>query len=429
VTPTAAPARRGRGDLLVVGAALTTGVLGVVTLVVAQQHLGLDAFAPLAQLWTIWAVLAAGLTFSFQQWAAVQDVDRTSLLPGGAATRPLVGLALMGVAIFLLTTGLRETIFGSSAMVWPVAAGLLPFGTAFNGVRRGQLARHRQRLGLAAVIAGENAIRLVVTVTLVVLDADPVWFAGALLSGFLVVFGPTVGESAVADEPDRAGMATLGASATAGFLAYAFMFGSPLLLALAGGNAAEVSALFLVLTGVRLPFIVLQAVVPQLAVALATSTDRARSLVRVRRAILLTAVVGTVAGILVGYALGDLVIGTVFSIRGEVAAVAYGLLAGASILSACALIATVALVVERRSRRILVAWGLPTVSAVVVTASGVIAEPTALATWLLAAHATVAVLALIPPRAGQAGSRLDEPTSNSDATHSSRPQRRPGDSR
>lgn len=424
MTSIVAPSRRGRGDLLVVGAALTTGVLGVVTLIVAQRHLDLEAFAPLAQLWTIWAILAAGLTFSFQQWAAVQAVDRRSLLPGGSATRPLLALLAIGLALFLVTSGLRQTIFGSSSMVWPTAAALLPLGTAFNGVRRGQLARHRRRRGLAAAIAGENAIRLVVTTALVVLDADAVWFAGALLSGFLVVLGPTGGESAIADRPDRAGMVTLGASATAGFLAHAFMFGSPLLLALAGGDSAAVSALFLVLTGVRLPFIVLQAVVPQLAVALATSPDRARSLAGVRRAILLTATIGTAAGMLVGYLLGDVVIGTVFAIRGEVAATTYSLLAGASILSACALIATVGLVVERRSRQIILAWGLPALSAVIVTASGMIAEPTTLAAWLLVAHATVAVLALIPSGPGP-GDRLDEPTPTRNAAHPIRHPRRP----
>jgi hypothetical protein len=413
VTPVVA--RRPRNDLLVVGAALTTGVLGVVTLVLAQQALGLEEFAPLAQLWTLWAVLAAAFTFSFQQWAAVQNVDRTSMLPGGTATRPLVGLLLLGLAIFLTTAALRETIFGSSSMVWPAAAAVLPIGTAFNGVRRGQMARYRQPRGLAAVIAGENAIRLVVTVALVAIDARPGWFALALLSGFLVVFGPTPGVSAVVDEPDRAGMAALGASATAGFLAYAFMFGSPLLLALAGGEPSAVSALFLVLTGVRLPFIVLQAVVPQLAVTLATSADRARSLANVRRATALTAVVGTLTGVAVGYALGDITIGTVFSIRGEITALTYGLLAGASVMSACALIATVALVVERRSRRILLAWGIPAVGAVFTTASGVIADPTALATWLLAAQATVVVLALLPPGRVLRGRHLDDPTPDSHA--------------
>ena len=56
---------------------------GAITLIVSQRYLDLDSFAPLAQLWTIWAVLAAGLTFSFQQWAAVHGVSRGDLFPAG----------------------------------------------------------------------------------------------------------------------------------------------------------------------------------------------------------------------------------------------------------------------------------------------------------------------------------------------------------
>jgi hypothetical protein len=396
-TPTAV-ARRGPGDLLVLGAALTTGALGAVTLIIAQRHLDLQAFAPLAQLWTIWAVLAAGFTFSFQQWAAVQEVDRRSLLPGGAGSRLLVGLLLIGLAILVLTGVARETIFQSPSMVWPIAAALLPIGTAFNGVRRGQLARHRLRRHLAGVIAGENAIRLAVTLVLVGLDAEPEWFAVAVLAGFVVVIGPTRGTSAISEAPDRAGRATLGAAATAGFLAHAFMFGSPILLALAGASASEVSALFLVLTGVRMPFIVLQAVVPQLAVSLAASPDRPASIARVRRTLVVFATVGASVGALGGFLLGDLIIGTVFGIRGDVSAATYGLLAGSSVLAASALVATVVLVVERRTRRILIAWGLPAASAIVVTLTGTIDQGVALATWLLVAHASVALLALVPAR-------------------------------
>lgn len=413
-TPTVV-ARRGPGDLLVLGAALATGALGAVALIIAQRHLDLEAFAPLAQLWTIWAVLAAGFTFSFQQWAAVQDVNRRSLLPGGAGSRLLVGLLLLGLAILVLTGITREVIFQSPSMVWPIAAALLPMGTAFNGVRRGQLARHRLRRHLAGVIAGENAIRLAVTLVLVGLDAEPEWFAVAVLAGFAVVIGPTRGTSAISEAPDQVGRATLGAAATAGFLAYAFMFGSPLLIALAGASATEVSALFLVLTGVRMPFIVLQAVVPQLAVSLAASPDRSGSIAKVRRTIVVFATLGTAAGAFGGLVLGDLIIGSVFGIRGDVTAAAYALLAGSSVLAASALVATVVLVVEGRNRRILVAWGLPAVSAIAVTLTGTIDQTVTLATWLLLAHASVALLALVPvrpdlaehPDAGQR-SRTDE---------------------
>ena len=138
--------------------------------------------------------------------------------------------------------------------------------------------------------------------------AHAVWFAFALLAGFLVVVGPTV--PSPASPATASGVGALSAAAAAGFLAYAFMFGSPLLLAAAGGSAAEVSALFLVLAGVRIPFLVLQAVVPQLAVGLAASADLPGKPATTRRRLALIVcawlkfVVGAGA-----YVFGDVVIG------------------------------------------------------------------------------------------------------------------------
>ena len=387
---------RRHNDLVVPGAAIATGVLGALTLILAQRQLDLVAFAPLAQLWTIWAVLAAGLTFSFQQWAAIHDVGRRSLLPGASGQRLLWSVLGLGVALLVVTSVARQTVFQSDSMVWPLAASTLPIGTALNGVRRGQLARHTRPLGLAAVIAGENAIRLAVTVGLIIVDAEAEWFALALLAGFAVVLGPTGGKATRISSGGGDGFGTLGAAATAGFLAYAFMFGSPILLAVAGGDAEQVSALFLVLTGVRMPFVVLQAVVPQLAVKLAAAADPATAIASVRRRVVVVWVGGVAVASTLGYLFGDLIIGGVFGIRGDVEPMVYAMLAAASVTSACALVATVTLVVEGRSRRIALAWGVPALSALVVTWSGLIADTFWLATWLLIAHATVALLALGP---------------------------------
>lgn len=388
---TAEPAHRE----LVVVAALLTGVAGGVTLIVTQSQLGLEKFAPIAQLWTIWAVLAAGLTFSFQQWAAINPVHRTSLITGRENLRVLIAITALVVALFVGCYVARSALFHSDAIVWPASAALLPVGTALNGVRRGELARVSNRTGLAAVIAGENLIRLAVTVALIVAGSGAGWFAIALLSGFAVVFGPVGGHDAV-EGRSQASVATLGASAIAGFLAHAFMFGSPLLLTAAGGDSASVSALFLVLAGVRVPFVILQALVPQLAVSLDTAEDTAALASAVRRRIAIAAVgLGTIAAA-AGWVLGDLVIGTVFGISGEVDRASYALLAAGSVLAACALIATVVLVVEGRSGRIVLAWGVPAVSAAVVTATGAVSDIHVLASWLLLVHVMVTAVAVAP---------------------------------
>ena len=101
-------------------AALVTGIAGAVTLIVSQRHLGLDVMAPLAQLWTIWAVMAAGLTFSFQQWAAIHPVRLGALLERDHR-RIGVAIALLAVAVGLVGAIWQEQLFHSSSGVWPRA--------------------------------------------------------------------------------------------------------------------------------------------------------------------------------------------------------------------------------------------------------------------------------------------------------------------
>jgi len=394
VTTDAEPAVRSRRrQSVLIAAALVTGAAGAITLIVSQRHLDLDAFAPLAQLWTIWAVLAAGLTFSFQQWAAVHGARRRDIMPGGSAPRVGAALVAGSIALLVITTLARDALFHSSSWVWPIAAAMLPFGTAVNGIRRGELARARHLVGLGGVIAGENLIRLTVSLLLITLDADAPWFAAAMLAGFLVVVGPSAPEGE--REPATAGMGTLSTAALAGFLAYAFMFGSPLLLAAAGGTAVEVSALFLVLTGVRIPFVVLQAVVPQLAVGLTNAADRSRAVATTRRTLGVVALAGSSAAAVAGHFLGDVIIGSVFGIRGEVGDTSYALVSAASVFAACALVGTVVLVVEGRPRHIAVAWGVPAATAPFVVATGAIADTVLLSLWLAASQATVAIITLV----------------------------------
>lgn len=389
-------ARSGRRDGVLVAAALITGATGATTLIVSQRYLELDSFAPLAQLWTIWAVLAAGLTYSFQQWAAVHGVTRGDLLPGGSAARVTVALCAASATMLVITTSTRDGLFHSTSWAWPAAAAALPIGTALNGVRRGELARQHRRTSLGVIIAGENAIRLAVSLALISLNAGAAWFAFALLAGFLVVLGPAGSSPPPGDATN--GLGALGAAAAAGFLAHAFMFGSPLLLAAAGGTASDVSALFLVLAGVRIPFVMLQAVVPQLAVGLATSADLPLAVSKTKRWLVLITLGGSVSAATGGYVLGDAVIGSIFGIRGEVDAKTYALLAGAAVLAACALVATVVLVVEGRPRRVALAWAVPVATVPIVIATGVAGETALLALWLVAVQATVVGIELVPPR-------------------------------
>ncbi len=171
----------------------------------------------------------------------------------------------------------------------------------------------RQRCGLAAVILGENAIRLDRGEHRSSQSTHP--HPGSLWpccqDSWWSSDRPVPGPSTPVEAHGTSGIGALGAAAAAGFLAYAFMFGSPILLTSWQAEApSDVSALFLVLTGVRMPFVVLQAVVPQLAVGARPCARppavRCRELAGSWRAV---AVLGSSAAAAAGYFFGDLIIG------------------------------------------------------------------------------------------------------------------------
>jgi hypothetical protein len=244
------------------------------------------------------------------------------------------------------------------------------------------------------VIAGENAIRLVGTIALVAVGASNLWFGVVLLCGFLIAFTPSRGSRAqgeMAAPPPPSG--PLVAAAVVGLCSHAFLFGAPLILALSGGSADAVAWMFLVLTSVRAPFILLQGVIPQLAASLAGDPDDHRR----RRLVLLIGLACTVGAVLAavaGVLLGDPIVGRVFDILGKVDPAVYGLIAASSVLSAALLVATVVLVAEQRPRPLGIAWSIPIAGTVLATWLGLVDSLPAMATWLLLGHGILAVLIL-----------------------------------
>ena len=90
---------------------------------------------------------------------------------------------------------------------------------------------------------------------------------------------------------------------------------------------------------------------------------------------------------LLGAALGDLVVGTIFDIRGEVSARSYAAVSAAAVLSVTATLATVQLVAEQRNRLLLVGWSVPLLAAVAIAVVGRMTEVDDIALGLVALHA------------------------------------------
>jgi hypothetical protein len=355
------PGQRSSDAMLVVASGVS-GVAGAAFVLISRGALGLTEFAPVAQLWTIWSLGAASLLFAYQQWAI-----QAGVVTMRSAVRNLKGAPLNVFLVSVLGASLvlvvfRSRLFHVGTLWWPVAAIMILIGTTFIGIGRGILAGANRSRDLGISVAGENVIRCLLAAAIVGFGGSRGMYAAALVGGFAVV---GLVDRGVRD-PERAfsrnAELSVSSAAMAGFLSISAFLMPTMLLAYNGAASDYVSTLFLVLTAVRLPHLILQSGTPR-AAALFSSWTANGDVGRLRKA---RAVVfsGTLfvaalsAGI--GFLIGSPLIGAVFAIQGKVEPSTYALAAAASILSLGATIATVLLLAEGRNRAVVVAWFLPT---------------------------------------------------------------------
>lgn len=408
-TPSAGGSSVMRSGVLLVGAILN-GAFAIAAMWLAGRTLGLVPFEALAQLWTIWGLVAVGVTFAFQQW----EVSRNLGLPTSRRLRVpsdvRLGLLVACIVVLVPTAVFRVPVFGSSSWVWPLAAATLPVGTAVTGMAYATLARAGRLRGLAVVMAAENGARLLVTGALVSLGAPPVAFAVTIPAGFLVSLLPLVVTQASRRSAAKATSIEVGhlpALAMIGSSTNLLVFGGPLLLGAAGGQAALVSALFLVLIIPRVPLLLVNALVPAVIVA-STASVTAGNAARVRRWVVLLSASGGGLVVLLGplaYTAADPIAATLFQVGGRFEPSTYGLLAVAVVLVLTATVTNPLLIALGHLKAVATTWAVVVISGATLTATGTLADPVLLATWMsfcaaavVASHILLALLAQPIPR-------------------------------
>ncbi len=372
-------------------ASLATGVIGAGVIFASEATLGLESFAPLAQLWTLWALFSASITFGVQQWvirSVTAGVSSTAVVAQLARR-----LAPTSLAVGALAAVMVDPWFGGEWGYVALTAALV-WATGFNGEGRGRAAAHDDVRALALLIVGENLIRAVLLVPLVLIDATPVWYGVALLAGFAIVGLPRMRRHAIESGHERSGdSSALVIAAIVGLVSYATMFGGPLLLAPRGVDEAAISALFLVITLARIPFVVVLGLLPRVAVSLEglTATGRRDEVGRVGRRVVVSAAAG--AAVVGGAALllAEATFGAWWDTNDIFGGGTYAAIGAASVLSLGALVLSMAAIATDRSTALAAVWALPVAVAAVGVASGWLDSVDRLAGALLAVESVVLV--------------------------------------
>jgi O-antigen/teichoic acid export membrane protein len=396
--------RTTRASVALPAGSLVSGLLAYVLFAMITRGLGAEAAAPVSVLWTQWAFAGAAFTFPLQHWITRSvaaghegDVRRAA---GGVSALVLAA----AVALGLLAWVVRDQLFHRDDAWFPLMVVLVTLGSALIGVVRGGLGG-RGRLGAVAwSLVAENGLRCLLVGALLLAGVhDPVAHGLCLVAGSLVVvLWPAALRFAGAATGTSRPLAFLGGAATGQLVSQTVLSGGPVLLALLGGSAREVTAMFAALALFRAPYMVALGSVPQLTLrvtqlVITARYDALRSLLR--RLAVATVVAVCLAGVL-GALLGPAVLHLVFGDTVDLTSSQTTVLAIGCALAITNLALMVGSLARDRPADVVGAWG----SAVVVGAIGVVAlrgaTPfgTSSGAFLLAEAAATVALAAVSVR-------------------------------
>lgn len=355
---------------LAIGSAVS-GLLAYVFFALVTRALGPEAAAPVSVLWAYWSFAGAALTFPLQHWIARSVVAHGGERSVGASMPGVLGLSGLAGLVTLAGSWLgRDLLFGSEDPWFPLLAGAVTWASAGMGVVRGVLTARRRFRAVGLGLVGENVVRSLAALALMLADVrEPVAYGLCLLVGYaaVVAFPSTfrlgrAGTDGAGDSP----WAFLGGAGGGQVVGQVVLTGGPVVLALAGGSPAEVTALFAGLALFRAPYTLALGLVSQLTgwfSRLAVRRQRG-ALRRIRLRVVALTVGGSAGAALVGALLGPVLLPLVFGADVTLASRSTLVLAVASTVAMANLVVTLMLLALGRPGVLIGTWLLALVPGV-----------------------------------------------------------------
>jgi O-antigen/teichoic acid export membrane protein len=351
------------------------GLLAYVFFVLATRSLGATAAAPVSVLWTYWSFSAAALTFPVQHWIARSvAAHRSEGAVNVALPRVAAAVGVAGLVSGSLAWLGRESLFHRGDVWFPLLVVWVTLGSGFIGVVRGGLTARERFSSVALALVADNALRCLAATVLIVVGAHASLSFGVCLAlGTLVGFlWPSSFRFSAADSEGEhdSPLVFLGAAAGGQLIGQAILTGGPVLLALSGGSAREVTALFAVLALCRAPYTLALGLVSQLTgrLTMMVVEGMQESLRRVRLAVLGSTGVVVVVAAGLGAVVGPWLLPRIFGEHVTIDWLPSMLVAIGSALALANLVMTVSIMAQSRSHAIARAWGVAFVGAAVLFA-------------------------------------------------------------
>ncbi len=338
------------------------GLIGAVGAYVFQvyggRQLGIHAFAPIAQLWTIFFILATVLLVPVEGYvtrevASGRKAIPHDLLPAGVVAA--IG-ALLGGGFVIVT--LDRLFTGSWQYVAQIVLLMLGYGLLFVG--KGVLAGRRRFADVGWVLIIETVARLVAGIIAIRLIATAESLGWAMVLGGFAVLGLGWWRHDKGQSRAPAAPATrfLGGYVAGTASSQVLLGAAPIAVALLGGDEAMQSVVFATFTLFRAPLTLifaLQGRILPFLVGLAGANDT-QKLGRFARNVVIVGVGLALLGGLVGWLVGPEVVSVLFEPAFAPSSTVAMLAAAGVMAAAAAQIAGQVLVAEARTPRLALAW-------------------------------------------------------------------------
>lgn len=375
-----------RASVHLAAASAVNGVGAFIFAALATRHYGADASAPLAQLWSIWLVTAAVLTFPVQHWVIRCS---TGLGLGPTLRRGTLLMVLGAVALYVPTLVLGEEIFGTTASTYPLVTTGLAAGGVVTGVARGILVARGATNRAAALIAGENVVRVVAGAAVILLGWSAEAYAVAMLTGTLLAFAvPTIYRRS--DEHVESFGRTVGPHGLANGISQVVLTAGPLLVQALGAPDAEVTAMFATLAVARAPYLLMLGLGLQVTYAVVNQRVHAGAFAL---RIVTFGILVAAAAWAVGWAAGPAAISLLFGDDAHLDRASTALIAVTGILASVALIQGLLAVAAGKGRALLSIWVMATAIGVSIIVS-IGAQPALRVAYGVAGTQTAAIAGL-----------------------------------
>jgi O-antigen/teichoic acid export membrane protein len=346
------------GTTFMVAGGLIGAVGAYVFQVYGARQLGTEAFAPIAQLWTVFFILATILLVPVEQYVTREVASGRKAIPHDLVPAGVVAAigAVLGGGFVLVT--LDRLFTGSWQYVAQIVFLVLGYALLFVG--KGVLAGRRRFKDVGWVLIIETAARLVAGIIAIQLIATAESLGWAMVLGGFAVLGLGWWRHDKGQSRAPAAPATrfLGGYVAGTASSQVLLGAAPIAVALLGGDEVIQSVVFATFTLFRAPLTLifaLQGRILPFLVGLAGANDSKR-LGSFARNVVIGGVLLALLGGLVGWLIGPQIVSFLFEPEFAPSQEVAMLAAAGVMAAATAQVAGQVLVAEARTARLALAW-------------------------------------------------------------------------